>query len=143
MNRKARLHDWPERLDALLWRLRDQPFAWGKHDCCTVAADAVLAVTGMDPIAQLRGSWAGPRQAVAVLRRAGGLRSAVCSALGEPKPVEYAQRGDPVLLRQAGRDAMGVCIGTQAVAAARVGLARVSMAPARGASDGVLCAWGV
>lgn len=50
-----RLPDWRERLAAFIARRRTQPFVWGASDCCLLAADAALAITGHDYAAPLRG----------------------------------------------------------------------------------------
>lgn len=72
MRRRA---DAEQRLfDAVCARLR-RSFAWGTADCCTWAFDAVQAVTGVDAIDDLRGTYATRWQALRVLWRAGGLRA--------------------------------------------------------------------
>lgn len=41
-------------LRAFINRHLPEPFAWGHHDCCTFAANWVLACRGVDPMADLR-----------------------------------------------------------------------------------------
>lgn len=60
-------------------------FAWGVRDCATLAADHVLALTGRDPMADLRGLYASPRAAARVLDRFGGLVEAVDALIGWPR----------------------------------------------------------
>lgn len=43
----------------------ETPFAYGRSDCCTFACDVVREVTGVDPMADLRGRYATRPQAVA------------------------------------------------------------------------------
>lgn len=132
-----RLPDWPERLANLLRTTAILPFAWGRRDCCTFAADAVLAVTGVDPLQGLRGAWADRRSAVQVLRSLGGLRDAVTQRLGQPMPwPACAWRGDIVLVRQGGKPALAVCAGADCVGPAAQGAVRVPMTQA-------LAAWSV
>lgn len=53
----VRREDWLPRLELLIEQAQDKPFTWGQHDCCTFAADAVEAVTGENPLPDLRGSY--------------------------------------------------------------------------------------
>jgi hypothetical protein len=50
-------------------------FAWGEFDCCLFMADWILERRGVDPAGALRGAYSGPRQALRIIRAAGGLRS--------------------------------------------------------------------
>lgn len=52
-----RLPMWEGNLAALVMERLRTPFAWGRNDCVTFAADAVQAMTGIDPIASIRGTW--------------------------------------------------------------------------------------
>jgi hypothetical protein len=91
--------DWPAALAALIERRRAEPFLWGQQDCVTFAADDVLALTGQDVLGELRGAWRSLDEAVAVLRREGGLRAAIARRLGAPLPTpRLAQRGDVLLV---------------------------------------------
>lgn len=103
--------DWPERLAAFIESRRRSPFAWGQHDCCLFAADEVLALTGTDLAAELRGAYRTAEEAVQVLRRVGG-----CGALAARHLPEYArplmaQRGDVVSVDLDGRETLGVVAG--------------------------------
>lgn len=49
-----RLPDWDQRLVAVLTAAQQRPFTWGAHDCATLWRDAVVAVTGDDPLAFVR-----------------------------------------------------------------------------------------
>lgn len=132
---------WEARLAHLEMAARARPFAWGEHDCCTWAAECVQAVTGTDPLADLRGTWHSAEAAQAVLQRLGGLRAAVDARLGEPLPsVHLAQRGDVVLLAVGNTMALGVCMGRVAVAPGPDGLVRIDMATQVG-DQRPLAAW--
>lgn len=137
-----RVEAWPERLAALIEARREAPFAWGSHDCCLFAADAVLASTGRDPAAAVRGSYASEAEAEALMLGAGGLEAFVAAAAAEaglPEiPVAFAQRGDIALVRPGNDPAVGVVLGDRV---AVVGMDRMGFLPIGAA--GVLRAWAV
>ncbi len=118
----ARLPDWEARLSLLVQERLGAPFAWGGNDCVLFAADCVAAMTGIDPAAQLRGQWASQSEAVRMIARAGGLAEAV-RALGLVEvPPLFAQRGDLVLHRREGADALAICAGSALAAPSATGL---------------------
>ena len=118
-----RMRDWPERLAALFAAREAQPFEWGAHDCCLFAADAVLAVTGHDPAADLRGTYRTAAQAAQVMERFGGLAGVAIERAGRVVPVALAQPGDVGLSRHdMPRPTLAVWGGTAWHAAAAVGL---------------------
>lgn len=103
-----------ERLAEFTAGRRRQPYAWGTNDCVTFAADAVQAVTGTDPMSDLRGSWDSESAALAVLEAQGGLIAAM-DARFPRKAKEFAQRGDLVLVKDAnGQPSLAVCVGKDA-----------------------------
>lgn len=104
-----RLQNWPEALHAYVDACRPKPLDYGTHDCATFAAAAVQIVTGEDVLGGLM--WSGEKGALRQLEVEGGLEAAVTSRLGEPIPIEYAQRGDVVLAEMRGRYVLGVCLG--------------------------------
>ena len=113
-----RFQDWPTRLLTLINERRATPFAWGSHDCCMFACDAVLAMTGTDPAKPFRG-YSTKAEAAALIAEYGSLESLVaarCADLGfsELATPRKAQRGDLVLFDNAGKPAVGVCIGGEA-----------------------------
>jgi hypothetical protein len=94
-----RVDDWPEALADFVEERRATPFAWGSNDCVTHAADAVLAMTGVDVLGELRGSWSTESAALALLDGLGGMQAAVTAALGQPLAnVAYFSRGDVALI---------------------------------------------
>lgn len=130
-----RLRDWPERLAALFAARLAQPFEWGVHDCCLFAADAVLAVTGHDPAADLRGTYSSELGAQRVLRRWGGVAGVAIARAGRVVPVALAQPGDVGLsLHDPARPALAVWGGSAWHAAAPLGLVVVP-------PDAVVRAW--
>lgn len=86
------------RLHALVMDRHDQPFAWGFRDCCLWAADAALAATGHDPMADLRGSYFSARQAARLAQAHGGLQAMATARLGSPIAQADALDGDVCLL---------------------------------------------
>lgn len=139
MTRAHRLPDWPERLAAFIEARRDQPFDWAVNDCCALAADAVLAMTGRDFLADYRGRYATEEQAAALMGE-GGLPAflpRVMAAFGAvPVLPAEAQRGDVALIGLENQLVCGVVTGPHIAAPGARGLAFV---PLRRAS----MAWGV
>ena len=115
-------------LDAFIDARRGTPFAWGTHDCATLAADWVLQRTGADPLADLRGVGLQPLARMRLLHREGGYVLAATDRLGLALPGAFARRGDVVLLRTGHRGqrmahrAFGVCVGVHAVTTGTHGL---------------------
>ncbi len=110
-----RRQDWPEVLATELDARAAASFVWGLNDCCTLACDMVLALTGVDPIAEFRGSYNNEAGAEAILIHEGGLaalaeRVAAAAGLGACHP-GFAQRGDVALVEHGNTLAMGVIAG--------------------------------
>lgn len=133
----TRLPDWPTRLAEHMASVKDLPFAWVSNDCCTFAAAAVIAITGTDLMAPLRGRYAGKPGAVRLIARAGGLQALVSQYLGEPLPRhEMAGRGDVMLFPMAepyGPHALGVCVGAYVAAPGPEGRVLLPLAAATAA----------
>jgi hypothetical protein len=112
VNTLHRHPDWPERLAAFVESRRHVPFAWGSNDCATFAADALVALTGADPMAALRGRWTNEAQALQVLQQTGGLARAAWRVLGRPLVhLAAAPRGAVVCARMRGLPTMGLHLG--------------------------------
>lgn len=130
----VRLPDWDGRLMRLLRERAAGAFAWGVRDCATLAADAVVAVTGRDPLAALRGRWSTARAAARVMRQVGGLERRCCELFGSPGPAAWAQRGDVVLVDTDRGPAVGVVAAAGLIAAqGRDGIVWLPLAAARAA----------
>lgn len=128
-----RPQDWPEQL-AAFWRARrSMPFAWGSNDCCTLAADWVLRMTGTDPILRV---WDDAHSAAVTLHSLGGMQAAVTERMGEPIDWMLAQRGDIVMMNLDGRDTLAVVMGEFAIAPGESGARLVPMGHS-------VCAWRV
>ena len=126
---------WSLRLDALIAARMAAPFAWGTHDCCLFAADAVVAQTSEDPAAEFRGMYVDARGAVALLTDLGGLQ-AVAARAGEFIPALCAQVGDIGLVEHEGRELLAVCAGPVWLVPAEQGLAALPI-------DSAISAWRV
>ncbi|MBM6576338.1 hypothetical protein KCP91_08130 [Microvirga sp. SRT01] len=115
MHRKP---DWEARLAAYLDPLRLRAFAWGRHDCCTFAAGAVEAMTGVDPMPEFRGHYTTARGSVRALRRIGrGTLAATLDAKFESVEPSLAQRGDIIM----SSGLLGICFGAFLIAVGREG----------------------
>ena len=117
------MHRKPEALqdlNALLVNKKDEPFVWGKWDCCIFSADCVLAMTGEDKINIFRGAYFDKRTAATLLREQGQgtLVKTIEHMLGSPTSKHMAWRGDIVIRK----NNVGVCVGTQAAFVAEEGL---------------------
>jgi len=135
----TRLPDWPERLDRVVEAARHSTFAWGRVDCCLFAADAVAAVTRVDPAAPWRGTYADAHTATRLLARLGGLEATAAGVArrhGWPAvPPAFLGRGDVAVVRlDDGRPALAVCLGAALVLPAARGLATLEC-------DRVLTGW--
>ena len=97
---------------------------WGENDCCLVASDWIARVTGFDPMADLRGSYVGWKQAARVWRALGGVENAVSTRLDarfRRVPLSWVERGDVCLVKTHNRastcaivDTCGVWLPTKA-----------------------------
>lgn len=127
-----RLHDWQMRFAEFARARQGESFAWGCNDCFLFAADCVLAITGDDPAADLRGKYASALQAARILRARGGMAS-LGAVFGAPIPAAMAAVGDVVLVEIAGREAFGICNGTSVIGPGPCGMASCGMGPAKAA----------
>lgn len=121
-----RLYDWQLRFSGFVKTRAAEPFAWGRNDCCLFAADAVLAMTGKDHAADLRG-YTTAHEAQRLIEAHGGLREIVGRALGAPIPPSFASVGDVVLVENEGRELLAICNGTAALAPGKAGMAVLGM----------------
>jgi hypothetical protein len=127
------------------------PFAWGTNDCCLFPADAIQSFTGFDLAAEFRGKYTDEASAFALIKRIAkgttiedaaawcadkaGLREWTKGS--KPSPL-YAQRGDLVVIEDAGRMIAGVVHlnGRHVVTVGEAGLKRLPL-------DAVKRAWRV
>jgi hypothetical protein len=107
----ARLRDWQCRLQACLAERWARPFGWGGQDCALFAADCADACTGVDPAADLRGTYSDALGAARVLAELGGLGVIAADRFGPEVPPLMAQPADVGLLIDSGRECIAVCTG--------------------------------
>lgn len=91
-----RRYDWPVRLHEFIDKAKTSAFEWSVHDCVIGwAADAVLAMTDVDLVADFRGTYKDAKSALGILRKNGysDLADAVADLLPECHP-SRAHLGD-------------------------------------------------
>ena len=122
----GRLPDWHRRLTEYLVQRASTPFCWGQNDCACFASGAVEAMTGVDPMAKLRGSYSTKRGAAGAIRRAGfdDLASAVAARFAVCSRVE-ARPGDLAMIETADGPACAVVQGVSLFVMSQTGLAIV------------------
>lgn len=123
-----RLHDWQQRLHDCVAERMERPFAWGVQDCCLFAADCLHAVTGVDPAADLRGTYSDAQGAARVLGFLGGVVDLAIRHCGPVIPTALAQPGDIGLTTQDGRQTLAVCTGMHWHVPAAAGLVALDAA---------------
>ena len=121
---------WRAALDALVAECMRKPFEWGVHDCCMWAADCVLATSGIDHAADVRGTYSDAAGALRVLAQLGGIEAVGARAGAEIPPLAAAV-GDVGLIESAGRQLLAVCVGQVWLAPAAAGLGAHPLPEAR------------
>jgi hypothetical protein len=129
----TRLHDWQLRYAAFARERAAMPFAWGANDCCLFAADAVLALTGTDPAAQLRGTYSTALGAMRVLKEHWGVAGLATNVLGASMPPALAGVGDVVLIETGDYHALAICNGTSVIGAGERGIVGYGIGAAKAA----------
>ena len=110
----TKLPDWEQRLHAFIDGRKTSPFAWGSNDCCLWAADAVLAMTGIDIADKFRGKYDSEASCMAMLKSLGYsdietmIRKELTSWQLTPVQPTFAHRGDLVMSMQANQPALCV-----------------------------------
>lgn len=130
--RVGRRYDWPERLAALVEERRNSPFIWGVHDCAMFAADAILQMTGCDPLAEWRGRYGDEDGGNSITEAMGGFDAFMEAAFARfgmrDCPAALTQRGDVALVAYGNIRSLGVILGGSV---AVPGLDRLSFLPTR------------
>lgn len=115
-----RLPDWPDRFAAAFDAAVARPFEWGVHDCCMMASDIALAITGRDPAELWRGTYSTEAGAEAVIAAAGSLEAVVAGAMqafGAPDCAPaFARRGDFAVVMVDNMQTLGVVVGATVAA---------------------------
>lgn len=90
-----RYSDWEVRLSDYISVKRDAPFEYGVNDCAHFVADAVQAMTGEDPMHELRGQYDSEFGSLRVMKEIGqGSLEATVDAKFPEIEIGQAQRGD-------------------------------------------------
>jgi hypothetical protein len=135
-----RKEDWPELLDISIREKSALPFAWGTNDCILFSCSVIQAMTGVDPAANLRGTYNNAFGAYAAIATTGattlsGMVSTLAAEQGMKEiPHKMAQRGDLVCFEQPSTNPafdvvfgiVGHC-GRDAVCVSDEGLKRISV----------------
>lgn len=104
----TRLPDWENRLGETVARWRTRTFRWDR-DCARWLADCVIAQTGEDPLADLRGQYRTKREALRLLAE-----KPMADRLDEKflrvEPA-FARRGDIALMQDG---CLGLVLGGEA-----------------------------
>lgn len=108
----TRVEYWPQVLADFL-AAADRPFCWGTWDCGLMAANCVLAMTGVDIAAEFRSRYKTARGARRVMRGSmGEMMTRVAATYGMPEVhIRLAQRGDMVMIDTPLGEALGICTG--------------------------------
>src|ERR1700751_1197939 len=90
----VRREDWQERLWHVLKQAERAAFAFGVHDCATLAADCLDAMTDSNYRARLGELYKSEREALRIMAQHGQLEALVTEALQlRPVPRNLARRG--------------------------------------------------
>jgi hypothetical protein len=114
--------DWHARFAAIVAERLTTRFAWGSHDCCLWASDAVLAMTDTDIADGYRGRYDSALGARRILAEAGGIAAMVRRVVGEPIGRLRATQGDLGLVDTEGVEVLAICHGLGWIVAAGQGL---------------------
>lgn len=92
---------WEKRLVAVTEAHMNTPLVWGKSDCLLTTCDAIEAMTGIDPAADIRGKYKSKAGAYRLIKQRGydSLEAVLAAHFpspnpDEPWPVAMAGRGD-------------------------------------------------
>ncbi|MEH7827101.1 DUF6950 family protein [Gemmobacter denitrificans] len=117
-------------------RIMAGPLVWGLSDCTAAACDVFADLHGIDPMAPLRGAYAGPGAARRIIRQAGGMLALGQALAARAGLVEcHAVPGAIGILPNARRHVAAICIEPGKWAA--------KTADGFAVTDGALTAWRV
>ena len=124
-----RYRDWQSRIADLVASKESHPFEWGKQDCALFVCDAILAISGHDPAADVRG-YKTDRGAARVVNRLGGMRAIGNTRFGAEIHPMQAQVGDVGLIEIDGRESFVLCGGAHWIGPGPDGLVRMDIGTA-------------
>ena len=103
------LPDWENRLSETIAQWQDRPFRWDR-DCARWMAAFVIAQTGEDPLADLRGQYSTKREALKLLAEK-PMAERLDAVFPRVHPA-FAQRGDIALVQES---CLGCVLGEDAL----------------------------
>jgi hypothetical protein len=94
-----RIEGWQRQLNLYLLesqrKYSEEGFKWGEFDCFHFVADWVLLITGIDHLAEYRGTYSTEEQAFSILKeKEGSVYDALQKRFGDPVHPGKAMRGD-------------------------------------------------
>lgn len=123
--------DWRARLRDITYATRNEPFAWGQHDCLTFVRFAVLAMTDTDVTKGQFKPYKTPAGAYKQMVAKGftSLGDAVASVLPERAHISQAQIGDVVSIPDGSelKHALGIVIGERVMVLRNDGVGTVDL----------------
>lgn len=124
-----RLPGWRSALFQAIEVHRRQPFAYGSHDCCILAADAVLAMTGVDFAVPFRGTYSDAASALDRLQEEGYEDQVALAVANFPEvPIAQARVGDLAAVPADGWTmALGIVTGPMITVLAPAGIGTVPL----------------
>lgn len=111
----SRIEAWPERMAEAIAAAEEKPFEWGAHDCAVFTASVVEAMTGEDPMGDLRGAYTDAESAKDAIQAAGhaDLFHLLKDRFGDPVPRALAGRGDIAIAAGEDGPALGIVEGSK------------------------------
>jgi hypothetical protein len=130
-----RISNWPRALADFVESRRATPFKWGEHDCCLFAADAVIAITGIDLASDFRGTYDSELSAMRIINANTDFETLIashCERFGFGQiPVQFAGRGDLVIVEGLDRYWAGIALGGIIAGPGKIGLIMSPMSAAK------------
>lgn len=120
-----RYQDWAPRLNKYLTDVQSDRFQMGVHDCCTFAAGAIEAMTGVDHMSEFReqyDSWESSDEALIAIGQ-GDLYATLTKKFGQMKPAARGLKGDIAW----SEGSLGLVLGVYAIFLGANGLAYVKL----------------
>lgn len=95
-------------------RVAELPWVWGRNDCCTFACDVFAEVYGIDPMADIRGTYDSAITAARLVVQRGGMDTNVRKTLRDAGLVPCSPREGAlgVVTDTGGRKAAAICAGS-------------------------------
>lgn len=123
---RAALYEW-------IAERRARPLAFGAFDCCTLCEDYLGELAGRPGLmGALRGSYTSHAEAMAIIRRGGGLEKLVSARLGPMQPMARCEAGWIVTGDFGNGPALGICCGHNVAAVGERGLVFAALSRCEG-----------